>query len=88
MSRNVTRKIRGTTCAEASVMESSSSPESPVVAPRSGFSVVGLMIAIACAVLGIVFVIAVVDMRGGAPAKAPRGPAQEAQESAPAAPAP
>jgi hypothetical protein len=88
MSRNVTRKIRGTERAEAPHMESPSSPESPVVAPSSGFSVVGLMIAIAFAVLGIVFVIALVDMGGGASAKPPGGAAQEAQQSAPAAPPP
>jgi hypothetical protein len=44
------------------------------------------MIAIAVAVLGIVFVLALLDMRGGGAPPRPAGAAQDAQPGAKAAP--
>lgn len=67
-------------------MNPSSTRESTDAPPARERSVVVLMVAIAVAVLGIVFVIALVDMSGGRPAPLPRGPAQDEQGSAKAAP--
>ena len=66
-------------------MNPSSTRESADAAPARQLSVVGLMIAIAVAVLGIVFVLALLDMRAGAPAPRPTGAAQEPQGDAKAA---
>jgi hypothetical protein len=53
--------------------------------PARQLSIVGLMIAIAVAVLGIVFVLALLDMRGGGAPPRPAGAAQGAQAGAKAA---
>lgn len=63
-------------------MESSSSPESPVAPTKPGLSVVVLMIAIAFVVLGIVFVLALLDMRGGGSAPPASGASERAHGSA------
>ena len=60
--------------------------ERPDAAPARQVSVVAPMIAIAVAVLGIVFVLALLDMRGGGAAPRPDGAAQDPQAGAKAAP--
>lgn len=67
-------------------MDPSSTRESADATPAPARSVVGLMIGIAALVLGIVFVIALLDMRGGGAAPRPGGPAQSEQGGAKAAP--
>lgn len=67
-------------------MDSLSTRESADATPSPPRSVVGLMIAIAVLVLGIVFVLALLDMRGGAGSTLFGGPAQAPQGGAKAAP--
>jgi hypothetical protein len=67
-------------------MDSLSTPEGADPTPSSPRSVVGLMIAIAFVVLGIVFVLALLDMRGGAGSTLFGGPTQNPQGDAKAAP--
>ena len=67
-------------------MTPSSIRESTDAPPARDRSIVGLMVAIAVSVLGIVFIIALVDMSGDRPAPLPRAPAQDPQGSAKAAP--
>ena len=67
-------------------MNPSSTRESADAPPARQLSVVGLMIAIAVAVLGIVFVLALLDMRGGSLPPRPAGAAQGPQGDAKPAP--